>query len=428
MDEFELTAEEESIKSQLGRNAVFWRYDRTTNTPMNFFLQTVERQVNSQFSVYWVSHGLPEVFCLRRESRTTITFSERYLELVGFIRHSIVEDTFADLRVELVERTCLKLIAEFALRYGDPNFAVLSFLKSIVGKDIYVFDTNTLLALEHSPINEAYMATWFYGLAHEVGHVASHQLEMSIRDGLFSDETILDGIKIALDHFSYPETLEQRFLTKASNCRSEFILGLDNLRSEGLADMFAASLLCESTFNIMGMLKSEPFRFERFIREMTIFLNIISIIQRCRQVAQIASQPSHAQQSVQENLALHPVSIYVRALMMREYLEHYVASFLFNSENISRKQLKQISKLFDEINHHLSENIQAIDTGVARAIRFALFPEEHDAQLFEKFTHEVSCENTFPSISEAQQFCELADMLEVHGERLCTLRSLISSG
>jgi hypothetical protein len=139
----------------------------------------------------------------------------------------------------------------------------------------------------------------------------------------------------------------------------------------------------------------------------------------------VNSQASPAQQPVQENLALHPVSIYVRALMMREYLEHYVASFLFNSENISRKQLKQISKLFDEINHHLNENIQVIDTGVARAIRFALFPEEHDPQLFEKFTHEVSCENAFASISEAQQFCELADMLEVHGERLCTLTSLI---
>jgi hypothetical protein len=292
MDEFELIAEEESIKSQLGRNAVFWKYDRTANTPMNFFLQTVERQVNSQFSVYWVSHGLPEVFCLRRESRTTIAFSERYLELVGFIRHSIVEDAFAALRVELVERTCLKLIAEFALRYGDPNFAVLSFLKSIVGKGIYVFDTNTLLAVEHSPINEAYMATWFYGLAHELGHVASHQLEMSMRDGLFSDEVILDRIKIALDHFPYPEPLKHQFLTKASNCRSEFILGLDNLRSEGLADMFAASLLFESTYNIMAVAKSEPFRIEQFIAEMTIFLNIISIIQRCRQVVQIASQAS----------------------------------------------------------------------------------------------------------------------------------------
>ena len=243
MDEFELMAEEEAIKSMLGRKAVFWRYDRTTKNSMNFFLQTVEQQVSSQFSVYWVSQGLPEMFCLRGETRTLVIFSERYLELVGLVRQLIVKDSLANLRVELTERTCLKLIAEFALRYGDPDFAVLSFLKSIVGKGIYLLDINMLSELKHSPINEASMATCFYGLAHELGHLVSHQDEMSLRGGFFSDEAILTGIKTSLDHFPYPEFFKNESLANASKRRSAFVLGIDNLRSEILADIFAASIL-----------------------------------------------------------------------------------------------------------------------------------------------------------------------------------------
>ena len=41
------------------------------------------------------------------------------------------------IRMEMAERTCLKLIAELALRQGDSEFAVLAFLKSMVGKGIY---------------------------------------------------------------------------------------------------------------------------------------------------------------------------------------------------------------------------------------------------------------------------------------------------
>jgi hypothetical protein len=425
MDEFELMAEEESIKSLLGRKASFWRYDRTPNTPMNLLLETVEQQVSSQFSVYWVSDWTPEVFCLRGESRTLVIFSERYLELVGDIRHSIVQDSLADVRVELAERTCLKLIAKFALRYGDPEFAVLCFLKSIVGKSFYIFDTNLLLNLERQPIDEAYMATWFYGLAHELGHVASRQLEMSMRGGLFSDEAILAGIEIALDHFPYPEAFKQESLVNASKYRSEFILGIDNLRSEGFADIFAATILLQSTYNIMGIVKSGLFKIENFIAEMIVFLNIIIIIHQCRQVAQLASQ-STPDRSAREVLALHPVAAHVRALMLHEDLGRSAATFIFNTKDISEQQLKQSNELVNEISRHLGKAIKAIDTGMGRAMRFSLFAEERDQHLLEKFTDEVSGGDAFSSILEAQQFCELADLLEVHGEGLDALKTIVA--
>lgn len=426
MDDFEVMADEESIKATMGKKVLFSRLDRTLKTPMNFFLDEVEQQISSTFTVYWVENGPPEVFCLRGEARTLIVFSERYLELVGFARHLMVDSYFSPgIRMEMAERTCLKLIAELALRQGDSEFAVLAFLKSIVGKGIYIPDTNTLLDLELQPKNEAYMATWFYGLAHELGHVAAQPME-SVRSGLFSDEAILSGIRIAFNHFPYPKAFREEALTKASKQRSESVLGIDNLRSEGLADIFAASILLKSTYDFMNVVKSGPFRIEQFIAEMMIFLNIIVIIQRCRQVAQCTSQSTPSVEFVQE-IGLHPVAACMRGLMVHEYLQHSAARFIFNTENVSQSQLKQTNDLVNGINYSLRKAIEAIDTGMGRAMRFALFPETRERQLLEQFTHEISCRNaplSILSISEAQQFCNLADVLKVDGEGLKALRTI----
>jgi hypothetical protein len=230
MDEFAQIACEEALRSHLGQTAKFWRYDRTTPTPMNFVLDEVERQIGPRFTVYWLQDGAPEVFCLPDLSLTPVVFSTRYLELSAFVRHLVIEPFSADLRVDVTARTCLKLIAEMSLRYGDPEFAVLAFLKSVVGKGIILNDGDRLMELEYEAKNEAYMATWFYGLVHELGHLAPQSGDRAGEGGPYSHAGILHAIKLALAVFPYPEALKAMAVERATLPGSDSVLGIDRRR------------------------------------------------------------------------------------------------------------------------------------------------------------------------------------------------------
>jgi hypothetical protein len=428
MDRFEQVAIEEALKSELGKTASFSRYDRGNRTPMNFVLDEVERQLGPTFLVYWVDGGSPEVFCLPGFSLIPVVFSTRYLDLSAFVRHVIVEPFEGDLRAEVAERTALKLIAELALRHGNPEFAALAFLKSIVGKGIFLNDGNRLMELEYQPINEAYMATWFYGLLHELGHISHQPIDQFAGGGAFSDEWIVHALTTALNTFPYPASLKRKAVEKATRHRSDFLLGIDHLCGEGIADIFATSILFQTTFDIMKKVKKDTFRIHRFIQEMTIFLNIVGFIERCRKVAIVASTPSPDMDAALD-VALHPVAVYVRALMARVYLEYAVAVIMFHTNEPTPEQQDRVNDAINEINNPFKNRIDTIDTGLARAMEFALFPErrQEGQVLLEKFQNEVSpLSGGQITLLEAQRFCELADSAGVRSEMLQALRHVVS--
>jgi hypothetical protein len=197
---------EEALRAFLGNQAEFRSHHRDLRTPMNFVLDAVEKQIGPRFSIYWVSKGAPEVFCLPDLSPSPVTFSRRYLILTAALRRLITSPAQdGELFIDTANRTTLLLLAELALRYGDADFAVLAFCKGATDTGIWVHDfgedENQLLALEHTPIGEAYMATWFYGLVHELGHLHPSQTEPRNVESWLPDELLLGLIKLALDKF-----------------------------------------------------------------------------------------------------------------------------------------------------------------------------------------------------------------------------------
>jgi hypothetical protein len=201
---------------------------------MTFVLDEVERQIGPSFSVYWVDGGPPEVFCLPGLSPSPVVFSTRYLSLTAFIRHLFVDDSLKNVLVEVAERTTLKLMAEMALRYGDPDYAVLAFVKSMTAKGIWLNDDDQTMALEYEPKNEAYMATWFYGLVHELGHLHPNQRQHFPDGHVLSDAGILAAITVAVESIaSYPDSIKYEAVERAKQPQSKSVLGIDHLRSEG---------------------------------------------------------------------------------------------------------------------------------------------------------------------------------------------------
>lgn len=430
MTSFQEEVVDEILRFELGKTASFWHYGRENRTPMTFVLDEVERQIENQISVYWVDGGPPEVFCLTGFSPSVVVFSTRYLSLTAFIRHLFVDEHLKNVLVDVTERTALKVMAEMALRKGDPDYAVLAFVKSVTGKGIWLNDSDQLMELEYEPIREGYMSTWFYGLVHELGHVHSVQSDNFPDGHMFSDAGILDAIRVALDEFSsYPESIKHEAIKRAKQQRSGSVLEIDHVRSEGLADMFAASVLLRTTIDIMHEIhqidsNQERFRVEMYISEMIIFLNIIAVLDRCRRVALIASATTADQEAAFESV-LHPVSVMVRGLIQRQYLDSAITTYLFDTDAPTPDQVQSVQKLINEINDHFRETINFVDSGIARAMEFSLFPErrENDWALLETFRKELP--NSTLGLMEARRFCELADVLEVDGKLLRALKGIV---
>jgi len=396
---------------------------------MSFVLDEVERQIGPRFSVYWVDGGPPEVFCLPGITPSPVIFSTRYLSLTAFIRHLFVTHWLkGEVLLEVTEQATLKLMAEMALRHGDPDYAVLAFVKSVTKKGIWLDDGDQMQALEYEKKNEAYMATWFYGLVHELGHLHPTQLTSFDAGKIFSDDWMAESIAIALDGFAaYPEAMKQGALDLARLPGSDSVLSIAQLREEGLADIFACSVLFRTTFDIMREIGQDKFSIAQFIQEMMIFLNILAVIDRCRRVAIIASAMSPDSATLME-LALHPVSIGVRTLMLRQYLSLSATAYLFNTDDPTPEQVDRVEKMMNEINEHFVETVNTVDSGVARAMEFSLFPErrEDDWVLLEAFRKAISksAPNSVPSLLEAKKFCDLAAELGKEGKLLMALREI----
>lgn len=416
---------EEALRSELGKTARFWYYGREHRTPMTFVLDEVERQIGSRFAVYWVDDGPPEIFCLPGFSPSPVVFSTRYLSLTAFIRHLFVDGFLREVLAEVSERATLKLIAEMALRYGDPDLAVLAFVKSVTGKGIFLDDSDQVTALELAPIGEAYMATWFYGLVHELGHLHPEQGRSYPEEHLFSDAEILREIRQALDHFKpYPDALKEEAMVRARQPGSPSVLGVERVRSEGLADMFAASLLLRTTLDIMKEGGGEPFAIVRYLHEMVVFLNVLALIDRCRRVAHLASS-TVADREAQIEAALHPVAVTVRGSMLRKYLAMAVAAYI-TGEEPTGESIERAQRALDEVNEHYAERIVAVEKGTAQAMEFALFPErrDNDWALLEAFRKELP--GSTPASLEARRFCGLAEALGVEGKLLRALQGIVA--
>ena len=427
MDNFQEEVVKEVLRSELGKNAHYRLYDRNLRSPMNFMLDEVEREIGPRFSVYWVDGGLPEVFTLPSFSPSPVIFSTRYLSLTAVIRQLFTNNALKDVLVGIAERVTLKAMAEMALRHGDPDYAVLAFVKSTMVDSTWLIDGNdaaTVMELELAPMQEAYMATWFYGLLHELGHLSPLQMEPIPDDHPFSDSKISRMITRALEYFRYPEFIEHEAIERTKQSNS--ILRIDQIRSEGLADLFAANILFKTTFNIMRE-NQEQFNVVHFIEEMVIFLPLIAIIDRCRRVASIASATTTHPEAHFE-MALHPISITVRAMMLRTYLESAITHYLFNTDDPTLKQCQQVEEMLDEINKHYQQQADLIETGHARAMEFSLFPErrENDWALLEEFRQRLlSTVSGALSIVETEQFCRLADSLEVDSKLLRALNGIV---
>ena len=363
----ELADVESVLRSQLGKFAKLRLHEREIKTPMNFVLDIAERQLNSKFSIFWVENAIPEMFSLRGFSEPIAIFNTRLVELWGDVRFIFESTQFErPLKVALIERLCLQLMAEHSLwKQNDPEFAAVAILRASTIQPKLTIIPNTIQSMEYEPITSVYMSCWFYGLVHELGHFQKVTANQNLED--YVRATIKHTIE-DFPHLSDQAKLD--VITRSLSNERGFILAMDSVLDEGVADVFATSVMLESTSSIMREIGDEAYEFDlpSFMTEMFISLNVIVAISRCERICKLASMRSPSTTLVIETL-LHPVLIAVRSMLVRDYLEIASLHYLYGEKWINENP-DIVSSAIDSIIEGLKPDIDAFEKGMDRAIEF----------------------------------------------------------
>lgn len=425
MNNFESVALEKILANLAGNKAIYWLYERSVDNPMNYVIREAETRLSTTVSVYWVDGGPPRNFFLPGFTTNPIAYSSRYLEICAILRQLIVSDIVQGQRQELSERICLRLMAELSLHHGVADWTVPAFVKSIIGQSLHIPTLGAILEeLELAPRNEAYMATWFFGLAHEIGHAFTLDGEM-FELGLLSDPSIESALEDALAGFiHYPDELKAAALQQAKQDRDSGPLGTAHLRDEAMADIFAAQVLLSATANYMHE-HGDEMDIEQFLAEMTIIFNIVVLIGSCRRTVLVASQ-AQSDRNARDVALFLPVAMHVRALLWTQYLIDLIAVRLTESEEQWHQVVGDVTEWIADINNSFADTLNDIESGLARAMRFVLFPVEREPNLLRKFAEEVSGRDGIMARIEGGWFCELASSLEIQDPLLQKLAAIVA--
>ncbi len=412
------------LKSQLGKTADFHKYDRSPEfkSPINFFLNHVQKEIKNPFDVYWVENGLPELFSIATIKPPIAVYSRRYIELWYLMRRLMNSGPLDSFREELAERTCLRIMAELGVRYRDPDWAVRAFLKSILGQSIFLLDIHgaSLLDLEVQPKNEAYTVLWFFGLAHELGHL---YVRYKGSDGLllFSREAAEFVLQRCLGMFPFSDRTRKEVLKRATDGDADYVLSIPRLISEASADFFGALQVMNVTILMMYELGKQV-DYSNFMAEISLCWPILSILERCKRMALSADQ--YLGDNERNILALQPVSYAVRNLLIRPILESAIARAITGGRDPSPELSNAVSKIMNDVSQYWQPSLDVVEKGMAKAMRFALFPEERPADLMTQVGAQLLKENESVALVEIQQFCSLVESFHVDVEAVQALRRI----
>jgi hypothetical protein len=254
------------LRMELGASATVAPIGTVRSTPMTIVIQAALRQTLLPVSVWWADRGPPSMFCLGGTTSSAILFSTRSIELDAQTRWLFGNASVKGRIGELAYRLALTRISEHLLVLGRHELALAAVLESVREQSLFIPFGQTWQALERIKIDEGYMSIWFFGLAHEFGHILANQMpKLRELDEQF-DRLTVSAVNAVLRDLPWPEPIKRRLVAyaQASNCNLS--IQVSTLREECLADVGACSLLHESSINVLSQVNRE-LSFARFAWE-----------------------------------------------------------------------------------------------------------------------------------------------------------------
>lgn len=248
------------VEAQIGRHRSWHLYDREQPSYLNLVLAHAERRAGRPVNLVWVEGGFPEIFTLQSGATSIPVFSTRYIEMSGTLRKILSVEYFdAALRREQIEFAVLRLIGEMALRQGQADLAARCLTLSMLDRQQWIPDLG-YNDYEMPPYDEGYAAHWYFAVLHEIGHSIPAPDAGMVADGFMRAAVEFEGF----DPDHVPKSLRPA-----------------TLRTEIVADMFAATMLLETTMMIMED-GSESFDSLVFVGECLLTAAVVELVERCR--------------------------------------------------------------------------------------------------------------------------------------------------
>jgi hypothetical protein len=408
------------VRSQLGENAHWQLHERSAGGPMSFVLDEAAKRLGSEVVVVWVDGGYPQLSTFTGLKVPVVLYSTRYVELTAYLRGLLVEEWLADRRVEQAKRAFLTVLSEFALLARNPELAVRLFLRSKLGTAITRTYRDILPDLELIPISERYMAAWFFGLAHEFGHSDTPSLELT-ETGLLSAEALEGMLRAKLGEFDFATEVDLvEVLERIRAGAPGHPLGVEHLRGEAVADLFAAGVIFDATGAALRALvdPTQPVHPGHYVAEVYFYLNVIAALQRSKGAVRAASMRELTNEM--ERVLLEPAAVAVRLELLKTYLVFALAAHHSDNEVPANEEISEWLKLVEEVMASFSPAVSELDSGLGKAMEVAFW----DREPLEHLLAQTATEHDDPLFKlDVRAFCELAPAGVEH-ESLAALAAL----
>jgi hypothetical protein len=397
------------VRSHVGPHARVSRYSRDNVTPMTIVLDTAREVVAHPFAVFWVDGGLPENYSLPSFTPAVVVFNSRYLEMAAYLRGVLTEELFStDTLSGIAERACLEIMAELTLRYGDPAVACYLMARSLITARVHLLPPS-LEDIEHTPVDEMYMAVWFFALLHELGHV--HVENAGRVDSVVTDsylDRLVDAVMAASLGDMYEPAREA--LSHGVGWRS---LDRDVLTAEVEADLFAVDLLLTATQRIMRQVGSAgDFSVAGFVAENLLMFRLFHHMNRCARVAAVAA-----------NARPEAVGDFAGSIAMNVRL-NTVVGYLAQTLAAEETAVEQIRAAFLDMARHNEERMAAFDEGFVAAQAQCLDPSQRENDVLPRLAERAADD---PVVAHAvERFRRLAESLEIDSPDLQVLVEVVS--
>lgn len=377
---------------------------------MTFTIERAAARLKATPVIYWISNGPAEMFCLGTGDTFAVAFSDRYIIVAAQFRQLLMMAFDDEIRTDMAERLCLRVIAEFALQKGDPDLAALCFIKSKTGERVVIADTRSTLALEYEPISERYMFAWFFGLLHEIGHQhAADPERRTFMEGVFPDEAVRDFIKEELESEDLPEVLrpdaEQLLATNS-------LFSPARLREEAFADLFACEIMLETTRDLLDQVDARQVDTSEFLIELLLTINAMGLVERCRLIAALAPGRRPIQRDDILKLALQFITLKFRAHVALWYASRALCEFSPGSTP------ETFADIVAAHSKRFRPAVDAIQDGYRAAMRYTTSAKSRldDLALLEGFRLDLNDRDGGIAIAETEAFLALAESMEAKSD------------
>jgi hypothetical protein len=300
----------------IGDQARFSVLDRGTYTAMGTALSIAEQAIGGSRRVVWVDNGPGSMFSLPKAKPGTVVVSDRAIELTGLIRKILLSRAPLGSLEKASEQKFFEIAAEQALLQGHAEPAVKALAMSVIDARFRVA-VEDLRALANASLSAGYVATWCFGLLHEVGHLTPDQPEDF--HPLTSDENILGQLEwLSRDWMRLPIAQVGDPCIRARERPESSVIGLSHLRSEVAADLFATHMLILATEMLMNE-AGDPLDWATFIREAHAAQQVLVVFDRIKRAVALGASSAPSRDDAIE-MMFHPLSVGVRNLAQQEYI------------------------------------------------------------------------------------------------------------